>query len=247
MMKKKIYSMCLFALLAASAGAQNADYAFNDNTRSQGSYSIFVSPANPNNGNSISKNTKTHSKNAKTVYQFTVKDMNGKPVSLKKYANKVILIVNTATKCGFTPTYTDLENLYEKYHSQGFEILDFPCNQFAQQAPGTIESIHQFCQLNYGIKFPQFQKIKVNGDDAEPLYKFLKSQKGFAGWDITNPIYPNLNKMLSEKDPDYESNPDIKWNFTKFLINKKGQVVERFEPTEKIEHIDAEVAKLLKE
>jgi glutathione peroxidase len=118
----------------------------------------------------------------KTIYEFTVKDRKGNSVSLKEYANEVLLIVNTATKCGFTPTYADLEKLYEKYHPQGFEILDFPCNQFAQQAPGTDESIHQFCKLNYGTEFPQFKKIKVNGDDAEPLYKFLKEKKGFAGW-----------------------------------------------------------------
>ncbi|GAA6529613.1 glutathione peroxidase [Segatella asaccharophila] len=183
----------------------------------------------------------------KTIYEFTVKDRKGNPVSLKEYANEVLLIVNTATKCGFTPTYADLEKLYEKYHSQGFEILDFPCNQFAQQAPGTDESIHQFCKLNYGTKFPQFKKIKVNGDDAEPLYKFLKEKKGFAGWDETHPIYPVLDKMLSKEDPDYKSKPDIKWNFTKFLINKKGHVVTRFEPTEKIEHVAAEIEKLLKE
>ena len=183
----------------------------------------------------------------KTVYDFTVKDRKGNQVSLKEYANEVLLIVNTATKCGFTPTYTELEKLYEKYHSQGFEILDFPCNQFGQQAPGTDESIHSFCKLNYGTEFPQFKKIKVNGEDAEPLYKFLKEQKGFAGWDETHPIYPILDKMLSEADPNYKESPEIKWNLTKFLINKKGQVVARFEPTEKIEHIAKEIEKLLAE
>ena len=104
----------------------------------------------------------------RTVYEFSVKDRKGKDVSLKEYANEVLLIVNTATKCGFTPQYEELENLYEKYHSQGFEILDFPCNQFGQQAPGTDESIHQFCKLTYGTEFSRFKKIKVNGDDAAP-------------------------------------------------------------------------------
>ena len=106
----------------------------------------------------------------KTVYDFTVKD-----VSLKEYANEVLLIVNTATKCGFTPQYEELEKLYEKYHSKGFEILDFPCNQFGQQAPGTDESIHNFCKLTYGTEFPRFKKLKVNGEDADPLYKSRKA------------------------------------------------------------------------
>ncbi len=183
----------------------------------------------------------------KMIYDFTVKDRKGNDVSLKEYANEVLLIVNTATKCGFTPTYNELEATYKKYHAQGFEVLDFPCNQFKNQAPGTDESIHEFCKLQFGTEFPQFKKIKVNGDDAEPLFKFLKEQKGFAGWDESHKLTPILDKILSEEDPDYKSKPDIKWNFTKFLINKKGQVVSRFEPTEKIEHIQAEIEKLLAE
>lgn len=182
----------------------------------------------------------------RTVYEFTVKDRKGNAVSLKEYANEVLLIVNTATKCGFTPQYEELEKLYAKYHSQGFEILDFPCNQFGQQAPGTDEAIHNFCKLNYGTEFPQFKKIKVNGDDADPLYKFLKEEKGFAGWDMSHPIAPVLDDMLSKADPDYKEKPDIKWNFTKFLINKKGQVVARYEPTEKIDHIAQKIEELLK-
>lgn len=183
----------------------------------------------------------------KTVYDFTVKDRKGNDISLKAFANEVLLIVNTATKCGFTPTYEELEATYKKYHSQGFEVLDFPCNQFGQQAPGTDESIHEFCKLTYGTEFPRFKKIKVNGEDADPLYKFLKQQKGFAGWDEGHKLTPILVKMLSEADPNYKENPDIKWNFTKFLINKKGQVVARFEPTEKIENINKEIEKLLAE
>jgi len=182
----------------------------------------------------------------KTVYESTVKDRKGKDVSLKEYANEVLLIVNTATKCGFTPQYEELEKLYETYHAQGFEILDFPCNQFGQQAPGTDESIHDFCKLNYGTEFPQFKKLKVNGPDADPLYKYLKEQKGFAGWDMSHPIAPILDKMLSEADPNYKDSPEIKWNFTKFLINKKGLVVARFEPTEKIENIAKQIEELLK-
>lgn len=181
----------------------------------------------------------------RTVYEFSVKDRKGKEVSLKEYANEVLLIVNTATKCGFTPQYEELEKLYEKYHSQGFEVLDFPCNQFGQQAPGTDESIHEFCKLNYGTEFPRFKKLKVNGDDADPLYKFLKEQKGFAGFDASHPLTPVLDKLLSESNPAYKENADIKWNFTKFLINKRGQVVARFEPTESIENIAKQIEEFL--
>jgi len=179
----------------------------------------------------------------RTVYEFSVKDRKSKPVSLKEYANEVLLIVNTATQCGFTPQYEELEKLYEKYHPQGFEILDFPCNQFGQQAPGTDESIHQFCKLNFGTQFPRFKKVKVNGPDADPLFVFLKEQKGFAGFDENHPLTPVLDEMLSKADPDYKEKADIKWNFTKFLVNKKGQVVARFEPTEPLENI----AKMIEE
>ena len=158
----------------------------------------------------------------KTIYDYTVKDRKGRDVSLKEYAGEVILIVNTATRCGFTPQYTELEQIYEKYRSQGFNILDFPCNQFGQQAPGTAEEIHEFCQLNYATKFPQFKKIDVNGDKASPLFTFLKSQKSFAGFDMNHPIAKILDEMLSKADPNYKDSPDIKWNFTKFLIDKKG-------------------------
>ena len=143
----------------------------------------------------------------KTVYDFSVKDRKGKDVSLKEYANEVLLIVNTATKCGFTPQYDELEALYKKYHANGFEILDFPCNQFGQQAPGTDESIHEFCKLNFGTEFPRFKKIKVNGEDADPLYKFLQEQKGFAGWDMNHPIAPILDDMLSRPTPTTRRKP----------------------------------------
>ena len=157
----------------------------------------------------------------------------------------MLLIVNTATKCGFTPQYEELEKLYEKYHQQGFEILDFPCNQFGQQAPGTDDSIHEFCKLNYGTDFPRFKKVKVNGPDAEPLFLFLQEQKGFAGWNMEHPLAHILDDMLSKQDADYKSKADIKWNFTKFLINKKGQVISRFEPTESIASIETQIEELL--
>ncbi len=166
---------------------------------------------------------------------------------MKEYANEVLLIVNTATKCGFTPQYEELEKLYETYHAQGFEVLDFPCNQFGAQAPGTDESIHQFCKLNYGTEFPRFKKVKVNGPDADPLYKFLQEQKGFAGFDPDHKLTPVLDELLSKEDADYKSKADIKWNFTKFLTNKRGMVIARFEPTESIDNIKKQIETLLAE
>ncbi|MBQ2131220.1 MAG: glutathione peroxidase, partial [Prevotella sp.] len=123
---------------------------------------------------------------AQSIYDYTVKDDAGKDVSLSTYKGKVLLIVNTATKCGFTPQYKDLQALYEKYRTQGLEILDFPCNQFGSQAPGTIQEIHQFCTANFAIQFPQFDKIDVNGPNESPLYTYLKSQKGFGGFDLND-------------------------------------------------------------
>ncbi len=156
-----------------------------------------------------------------SIYDYKVKDNKGNEVSMEEYKGKVLLIVNTATGCGFTPQYDGLQDLYEKYNDKGFEILDFPCNQFAGQAPGTEEEIASFCQARFGITFRQFAKIKVNGEGEEPLYTYLKDQKGGA---------------LGKK---------IKWNFTKFLISRDGTVVARFAPTTTPEKIDDEVAKLL--
>ena len=148
------------------------------------------------------------------VYDFTVKDNTGHEVSLSDYKGKVLLIVNTATRCGFTPQYKDLEPLYQKYHAQGFEILDFPCNQFGQQAPGTIQEIHSFCTANFDIHFPQFDKIDVNGENAHPLYTWLKAQAGGG---------------------------DIKWNFTKFLVGRDGKVIKRYESRDQIATIEADM------
>ena len=151
---------------------------------------------------------------AQSIYDFTVKDDAGKDVSLAEYKGKVLLIVNTATRCGFTPQYKDLEPLYQKYHAQCFEILDFPCNQFGQQAPGSIQEIHSFCTANFDIHFPQFDKIDVNGENAHPLYTWLKSQAGGG---------------------------DIKWNFTKFLVGRDGRVIKRYESRDQIAAIEADM------
>lgn len=179
------------------------------------------------------------------VYDFKVMNKNGDEVSLSDYEGKVLLIVNTATQCGFTPQYDALQDLYEKYADEGFVILDFPCNQFGNQAPGTDEEIYSFCESNYGITFPTFSKIEVNGEHAHPLYQYLTSQKGFAGFDLSHPIGPKLTEILSESDPDFAKKPSIKWNFTKFLIDRKGNVVERFEPTEDLFVVEDRIKGLL--
>lgn len=178
---------------------------------------------------------------AQSIYDYTVKDDAGKDVSLSTYKGKVLLIVNTATKCGFTPQYKDLQALYEKYRMQGLEILDFPCNQFGSQAPGTIQEIHQFCTANFAIQFPQFDKIDVNGPNESPLYTYLKSQKGFGGFDLNDQTGSKLDKMFSKNDPDYAKNPNIKWNFTKFLVSRDGKVLKRYEPSDKMANVEADV------
>jgi glutathione peroxidase len=159
----------------------------------------------------------------KHFYDFSVKAIDGSTISMSAYKNKVVLVVNVASKCGFTPQYEGLEKLYKKYHSQGFEILGFPCNQFRNQEPGTAKEIQNFCSVNYGVTFPLFSKINVNGDKADPLYVYLKKQApGFLGTEA------------------------IKWNFTKFLIDKKGNVVKRYGSSTKPAEIAANIEKLLK-
>ena len=182
---------------------------------------------------------------AQNVYDFTVLDRRGKEVSLSEYKGKVLLIVNTATRCGFTPQYEALEAMYKDYKDQGLEILDFPCNQFGQQAPGTEEEIHEFCTLNFGTEFPQFKKIEVNGENESPLFTYLKAQKKFEGFDLNDKLGKLLDEMLSKADPDYAKKSDIKWNFTKFLVDKEGNVMKRFEPTHDMKLVEEEVKKLL--
>ncbi|MBE6875808.1 MAG: glutathione peroxidase [Ruminococcus sp.] len=156
-----------------------------------------------------------------SIYDFTMKDVDGNMIPLSNYKGKVLLIVNTATGCGFTPQYEGLQDLYEKYQEQGLEILDFPCNQFGGQAPGTDEEIVDFCQSRYGVTFKQFSKIEVNGENEAPLYTFLKEQQG---------------GMLGSK---------IKWNFTKFLVDKNGKVIDRFAPVDKPEKLESKIKELL--
>ncbi len=174
------------------------------------------------------------------IYDFTVKDRKGNEVRLSEYAGKVLLIVNTATGCGFTPHYEPLEAMYKDLRERGFEILDFPCNQFAGQAPGTEEEIHEFCTLKFGTEFPQFAKINVNGENAAPLFAYLAGEKPFAGFGkgLKSAMMNKFTKMNNKKFGDKAY---IQWNFTKFLIDREGRVVARFEPTEDMANVRAAV------
>ncbi len=164
------------------------------------------------------------------VYRIPVQKRDKTVTDLSEYRDKVLLIVNSATGCGFTPQYEALEDMYRKYHKDGFEILDFPCDQFGHQAPGSDEEIHSFCTSRYDISFPQFAKTDVNGDKASELFAYLKKKKGFRGFLRNSKESIYMEKVVEKMDPDYQHNSDIKWNFTKFLVNKRGQVVDRFEP-----------------
>lgn len=179
------------------------------------------------------------------IYQFSVLNGNLDTVSLSDYQGKVLLVVNTATQCGFTPQYEELQQLYAKYHDRGFEVLDFPCNQFGEQAPGSYDEIHAFCTGTYNITFPQMAKIEVGGDSAHALYVWLKEQAPFGGFDTTDRIGAYLDRMFRAEDSLYDQNPDIKWNFTKFLIGRDGKVVKRFEPTAKMGEVDAAIVSVL--
>ena len=179
-----------------------------------------------------------------SIYDFSLPLPNGEELSLKDYEGKVILIVNTATGCGFTPHYKPIEQMYEDLHDKGLEVIDVPCNQFAGQTPGTDEEIHEFCTLKYKTQFPQMKKSDVNGENALPLYKFLKEQKGFEGFGkVATALI--MSKMLQKSDKDYASKPDIKWNFTKFVVDRKGNVVKRFEPTADMKEVRAFVESLI--
>ena len=178
-----------------------------------------------------------------SIYDITVKNRKGEDVSLSSFKGKVLLIVNTATGCGFTPQYEGLEDLYKKYHEKGLEILDFPCNQFGNQAPGSDDEIHEFCTLKYKTTFDQFAKVDVNGENQSELFKYLKEQKGFEGFEgLKGKI---LIPVVKAMDSDYKNNSNIKWNFTKFLVDREGNVVERFESTVTPGKIEKRVVELL--
>ena len=175
-----------------------------------------------------------------TVYDFMVKDRKGNEVSLSEYKGKVLLIVNTATGCGFTPHYEPLEAMYKELKDEGLEILDFPCNQFANQAPGDEDEIHQFCQVKFGTEFPQFKKIDVNGDNADPLFVFLATEKPFEGFGkgFSGKV---LGNFAAKNNKAFGDKTYIGWNFTKFLIDREGKVIARFEPTVDMEEVKTAV------
>ena len=177
------------------------------------------------------------------VYDFTVKTRKGVEVPLANYKGKALLIVNTATGCGFTPQYKELQEIYDAHKDDGLEILDFPCNQFADQAPGTDEEIHTFCTGRFGITFPQFAKCDVNGENAIPLYKYLTENTSFDGF--SGPAGLMLSGVVKKMDMDYKNNGNIKWNFTKFLIDREGNIVARFEPTADMKLVKEKIAEQL--
>ncbi len=178
-----------------------------------------------------------------SVYDFTVRAQDGTEVALSDCKGKVLLIVNTATACGFTPQYKELQEIYDACHEKGLEILDFPCNQFGEQAPGSDEEIHTFCTGRFGITFPQFSKIDVRGENADPLYKYLTENTKFEGFN--GPAALIMNGVAKKMDKDFKNNGQIKWNFTKFLIDREGNIVKRFEPTASMETVKEAVEALL--
>lgn len=177
------------------------------------------------------------------AFDFVVKAQDGSEVALDIFKGKVLLIVNTATGCGFTPQYTELQEMYEELHEQGLEILDFPCNQFDDQAPGSDDEIHDFCTGRYGISFPQYSKIDVNGENAIDLYKWLTTNTKFEGFN--GPMGLVLSPIVKKMDKDYKNNGNIKWNFTKFLIDRDGEIVARYEPTADIKKIVAKAKEII--
>ena len=178
-----------------------------------------------------------------SIYDFELTTGKNEKIGLKDYKGKVLLIVNTATGCGFTPHYEDLEKMYEKYHDKGLEIIDIPCNQFRGQAPGTDEEIKNFCQLKYKTQFKQMKKSDVNGKNQLPLYKFLKSKQPFKGFDgIKGFFFSGIMKIFGNSNEDQN---DIRWNFTKFIVDRNGNVVMRFEPTTSMKQVEEFVAKLI--
>lgn len=179
-----------------------------------------------------------------SIYDFIVKDRQGREVSLSEYRGKVLLIVNTATGCGFTPHYEPLEAMYKDLKDRGLEILDFPCNQFAGQAPGDADEIHEFCTLKFGTEFPQFAKIDVNGENADPLFAYLAAEKPFEGFGkgLKNAA---LNKFANMNNKAFGDKAYIKWNFTKFLVDREGRVISRFEPTVDMKDVREAVEKAL--
>ncbi len=180
------------------------------------------------------------------IYEFNILQKDGNLKSMNDFKGKTILIVNSATHCGFTSQYDELKQLHDKFSEKGLVILDFPCNQFGEQAKGTNDEIAEFCQLNFNTPYELYAKIDVNGESETPLFKYLKQQKGFKGFNNPNhPLNERLKEMFSKMDENYESNDDIKWNFTKFLVDKNGEVINRFEPVDDILILEKAISEIL--
>lgn len=175
-----------------------------------------------------------------SIYNYSARSIRGKEIDMEQYKGNVLLIVNTASKCGFTHQYSDLQKLYERYEARGFQVLGFPSNQFGEQEPGSNEEVNVFCQINYGVTFPLFEKIDVKGEQKHPLFAHLTEQAGFEGFDLNHSTGKLLHSMLESKDPEALTNDEIKWNFTKFLIDREGNVITRFEST--VDPLDIEPA-----
>ena len=177
------------------------------------------------------------------IYDYEIEGRDNNIISMKEYKGKVIIIVNTATGCGFTPQYEGLENLYKKYHEKGLEILDFPCNQFGSQAPGTDDEIHEFCTFKYNTSFDQFKKVDVNGENELPLFTYLKNE---IAEDVISGMKNKVSMAAITKiSKTYKKKNDIKWNFTKFLVDRNGNVVGRYSPTFKPEDMEDKIKELI--
>lgn len=181
-----------------------------------------------------------------SIYNYTMKAINGEEVSLESYKGKVVVVVNTASKCGLTPQYEGLEALYKKYKDQGLVILGFPSNQFAEQEPGDDQEVKSFCTMNYGVTFPMFSKIQVRGDEAHPLFKELEEALPFKGFDLNNAFGAKIHGVLSQAFPYILEGNGIKWNFNKYVIDRQGNPVERFEPYVVPEDLEATIVELMK-
>ncbi|MBR3512244.1 MAG: glutathione peroxidase [Clostridia bacterium] len=178
-----------------------------------------------------------------SIYDYSIKNRNGEEISMSNYEGKVLIIVNTATGCGFTPQYEGLENLYKKYHDDGLEILDFPCNQFGNQAPGSDDEIHQFCTFKYNTTFDQFSKVDVNGETELPLYTYIKEQ--IKEDEIDGMKNKMVMKTVEKISTSTKKEGDIKWNFTKFLVDRNGNVVGRYSPTFKPEDMEEKIKEIM--
>lgn len=223
-------------LQAQTAEVPSTDMKLSDNKKAAGKETAAYAPQ--------LSDEELQALDAMPIYGYALEKPDGELQQLSEYKGRVLLIVNTATGCGFTPQYKQLEELYVKYRAQGLEIIDIPCNQFAGQAPGSDEEIHQFCTVKFGTTFPRMKKAEVNGPNALPLYGYLKAQKQFTGFGNSLKGMA-MAAMLKLKDFNYQNSPDIKWNFTKFLVDRRGNVAARFEPTADMAEVAKAVAELV--